>query len=82
MIRASYKRKWRGNWYEKDEMIPANEKQEYRMVKAGQAYYDVLPDKPTMDCLKSEIQDYLEAEQIDYSESMTKAELLELVDGS
>jgi hypothetical protein len=53
------------------------------MVKAGQAYYDVMPEKPTMDSLKSEIQEYLEAEQIEYDLSMTKAELLDLIeDGS
>lgn len=38
MIRAKFKQKWRGSWYEKDQVIPANDLQANRLVDAGVAY--------------------------------------------
>ena len=38
------------------------------------------PEKPTMDNTKKEIEDYLEAHDIEYSEYSTKQELLDLIE--
>lgn len=38
MIRASYKQNWRGDWYDKGAVIPANNRQATRLVDCGRAY--------------------------------------------
>jgi hypothetical protein len=85
MVRATFSQHWRGSEYAKDELIPADEKQEVALVKCGRAYYDIpdpiTPDMrtiPTMDNTKSEIMVYLEADGIEFDKTLTKSELLEL----
>lgn len=52
MIRAKFKQKWRGDWYDKGQVIPANDMQRTRLLDAKIAY--VSNDEfPAMDKLRS-----------------------------
>lgn len=79
IVRARFPQGWRGDDYDKDEKMPANEQQARRLTQANVAYYDFEDDKPTMDNTKKEIEAYLEEAEIEYDEYATKSELLELI---
>lgn len=72
MIRAKFGQFWRGNYYEKGEVMPANEWQAEELVKCGRAYLDVTTPET-----KKQIMERLDALGIAYDKSMTKAELIE-----
>jgi len=58
------------------EPVEGTEQQKQRLLNAGQAYEDA---SISMDNTKDEIIEYLEDQEIEYSASDTKAELLDLL---
>lgn len=56
IVRAKFPQGWRNNKYDKDEKMPANEKQGRRLTQAGVAYYDFEEDEETKELLE-ELQD-------------------------
>lgn len=78
MIKHNITRFYKGSFVEKgDPVTNATDKAVQRMLDCGQAYEDIV--KPTASNKKTDITLYLEAEGIDYSQEMTKDELLELI---
>ncbi len=80
IVRAKFNQHWRGDYYEKDAKMPANEKQAERLTSCGVAYYDVEEIEPIPDesYTVEEIKAYLDSEEIEYKSNAKKAELLEL----
>lgn len=83
MIRAKFGHSRNGKYFAKDAEIDNLTKAEREeAVFNGLAYYDnpktEFPDKPTMAYKKDEIQQYLINEGIDFSDDMTKTQLLDL----
>lgn len=78
IIKAKFYQQWRGHEVGKDEPYPnITSRQAERLIDCGRAYREV--EVPTMDNTKKEIEAYLQAENIEFSEYATKAELLELI---
>lgn len=72
-----------GRWYHGERVYPGDpvqgtQKQKEALLTCGQAYDDG-EETVTMDNTKKEIEAFLEANEIEYSEYSTKAELLELI---
>lgn len=44
IVRARFPQHWRGDKYDEDEKMPANEKQARRLTQANVAYYDFEED--------------------------------------
>ncbi len=81
MIRFKTSRIWKGERVKaKDPVTDATQKEIDAGLECGQFYDDNVEaePKPTMDNTKAEIIEYLNAHYIEHSDSMTKAELLEL----
>lgn len=52
IVRARFPQGWRGDTYEKDEKMPANEEQARRLTQANVAYYDFEEDEETEELLE------------------------------
>lgn len=95
VVKAVFNHWWHGNRYQPDDIMPATEEQAKRLTSSGQAYYDFEDsEKPkavsledidpneyvNMSNTKKEIEQFLDRYGIEYSEYMTKSELLDLIE--
>lgn len=80
IVKAKFPQHWRNNRYDKDQVMPATEKQGERLTKAGVTYYDLAEavEFPDESWKVDGIKDYLTENDIEFESTLRKAELLEL----
>lgn len=82
MIRAKFQHSRKGIVFKTDDVITnLTSQQEEEAIKKGWAYVqEEAEEKVTISNSKKEIQDYMYKHHFGYDESMTKAELIEIIE--
>lgn len=82
MIRAKFQHSRKGIVFKTDDVITnLTSQQEEEAIKKGWAYVqEEAEEKVTISNSKKEIQDYMYKNHFGYDESMTKAELIEIIE--